>query len=100
MTLSELAQAHGVDAPYATVIVDKLELLGLVERQGHPDDHRRKLVALTLAGSDAIATADAILLQPPTAMQELTEAELNRLEELLSRIGEAPAQPEQDGPAP
>ena len=41
LTLSEIAEGHSVDAPYATLIVDKLESLGLVVRQPHPDDKRR-----------------------------------------------------------
>jgi len=41
MTLSQIAAANSVDAPYATLIVDKLEDHGLVERQLHPDDRRR-----------------------------------------------------------
>src|ERR1700749_6529 len=49
LTLREIAEANGVDAPYATVIVDKLESRGLVQRTAHPDDNRRKLVALTAA---------------------------------------------------
>ena len=55
MTLAQLADAHGVDRPYATIIVDKLEQLGFVERQPHPSDRRSKLVSLTPAGRDAAA---------------------------------------------
>ena len=68
LTLRQLADANGVDAPYATLVVDKLEAHGLVERRPHPDDKRRKLVTLTAAGRAAIATADAILLRPPRAI--------------------------------
>jgi DNA-binding MarR family transcriptional regulator len=89
MTLTQLAQANGVDAPYATLIVDKLEAHGLVERQLHPDDRRRKLVTLTSAGRDAIATADAILLRPPDAVSTLRPEELRQLLKLLQRLIEA-----------
>jgi DNA-binding MarR family transcriptional regulator len=89
MTLSELAEANGVDPPYATLIVDKLEAHGLVQRQLHPDDRRRKLVSLTTAGRDAIATADAILLRPPRAIASLGPDELRQLTELLRRLIEA-----------
>jgi DNA-binding MarR family transcriptional regulator len=89
MTLTELAEANGVDAPYATLIVDKLEAHGLVERQPHPDDRRRKLVTLTSAGRDAIATADAILLRPPRAISILRADELRQLTKLLRRLIEA-----------
>ena len=89
MTLTELAEANGVDAPYATLIVDKLEAHGLVERQPHPDDRRRKLVTLTAAGHNAIATADAILLRPPAAIDTLPAEELRQLIQLLNRLNEA-----------
>jgi DNA-binding MarR family transcriptional regulator len=89
MTLTELAEANGVDAPYATLIVDKLEGHGLVERQLHPDDRRRKLVTLTSAGQQAIATADAILLRPPRVVGTLRPEELRQLIGLLQRLIEA-----------
>jgi DNA-binding MarR family transcriptional regulator len=89
MTLRQLAEANGVDAPYATLIVDKLEAHGLVERQPHPDDRRRKLVTLTTAGHDAIATADAILLRPPPAIETLPADDLGYLNALLTRLLQA-----------
>jgi DNA-binding MarR family transcriptional regulator len=89
MTLSELAEANGIDAPYVTLIIDKLEAQGLVQRQPHPDDRRRKLVKLTTAGHDAIATANAILLRPPSAIGTLPADDLGQLTELLTRILDA-----------
>ena len=86
MTLTQLAQVNGVDAPYATLIVDKLEAHGLVERRLHPDDRRRKLVTLTSAGREAIATADAMLLRPPPVMSALRAEELRQLTKLLQRL--------------
>jgi DNA-binding MarR family transcriptional regulator len=89
MTLSELAEANNLDAPYVTLIVDKLEAHGLVRRQPHPDDRRRKLVTLTAAGHSAVATANAILLRPPPAMSTLPAGDLRQLTELLTRILDA-----------
>lgn len=86
VTLGELAEAQGFDAPYTTLIVDKLETHGLVERQPHPDDRRRKLVVLTTAGRVAIATADAILRRPPVAMEALPTKDLEQLTKLLARL--------------
>jgi DNA-binding MarR family transcriptional regulator len=86
MTLSRIAEANGVDAPYATLIVDQLEAQGLVERRVHPDDRRRKLVSLTSAGDAAIATADAILLRPPAAVSRLAVEDVRHLAELLERL--------------
>jgi DNA-binding MarR family transcriptional regulator len=89
MTLSELAEANNLDAPYVTLIVDKLEAHGLVQRQQHPGDRRRKLVTLTAAGHNAIATANAILLRPPPAMSALPADDLGQLTMLLTRILDA-----------
>jgi DNA-binding MarR family transcriptional regulator len=89
MTLSELAEANNLDAPYVTLIVDKLEAHGLVQRQPHPDDRRRKLVTLTAAGHDAIATANSILLRPPPAIGTLPADDLRQLTGLLTRILDA-----------
>jgi DNA-binding MarR family transcriptional regulator len=86
LTLSQLAEANGFDAPYTTLVVDKLEAHGLVERHAHPDDRRRKLITLTTSGQDAIATADAILLRPPRVMKTLSAAELRQLSALLDRL--------------
>lgn len=88
MTLSELAAANNLDAPYVTLIVDKMEAHGLVQRQPHPDDRRRKLVTLTAAGEEAVATANAILVRPPSALGTLSAEELDQLTELLIRIRE------------
>jgi DNA-binding MarR family transcriptional regulator len=100
VTLGQLARANGVDAPYATLIVDKLEAHGLVERRPHPDDRRRKLVTLTAAGHDAVATADAILLRPPPAIRNLPADDLGQLTGLLTRLLDAEAaEPEDPKPS-
>src|ERR1035441_2818259 len=65
LTLRDIAELIGVDAPYATLIVDHLEARGLVERTLHPGDRRRKLVTLTLAGREAPAPPSHILHPPP-----------------------------------
>lgn len=86
LTLTQLAETHGFDAPYTTVVVDKLEAHGLVERRAHPDDRRRKLVWLTSAGRDAVATAETILMRPPPALSALTDRQLTQLSGLLDRV--------------
>ncbi|MFF7198859.1 MarR family winged helix-turn-helix transcriptional regulator [Streptomyces sp. NPDC008079] len=95
LTLTQLAASIGADAPYTTLIVDKLESHGLVERLPHPADRRRKLVTLTPAGHDAIATADAILHRPPPALSALSRKDLAHLTALLTRLTSAtgPAEP-------
>ena len=90
LSLSGLAEAIGVDAPYATLIVDSLEERGLVERQPDPADRRRKLVSLTPAGREAVARVLRIQLEPPPGFGSLSAAELDTLEKLLWRIMAGP----------
>jgi len=86
MTLAQLADAHGVDRPYATIIVDKLEHLGFVERQPHPSDRRSKMVSLTPAGRGAAALADSIIGEPPAELRALGTGQLTELIGLLSLL--------------
>jgi DNA-binding MarR family transcriptional regulator len=86
MTLAQLAEAHGVDRPYATIIVDKLERLGFVERRPHPSDRRSKIVSLTPAGRDAAALASSMLAEPPPALRTLDAGQLTELVGLLSLL--------------
>jgi DNA-binding MarR family transcriptional regulator len=86
MTLSEIARAAEIDPPAATVGVDKLESRGLVHRTPHPDDNRRKLVHLTDAGRQAAQRGQAILNEPPPALTNLGSDDLDRLDEILTRL--------------
>ena len=45
LSLGDLAEITGVDAPYTTLIVNELEARGLVTRTPAADDRRRKLVS-------------------------------------------------------
>lgn len=71
MTLREIAQVAEVDPSAATVAVDRLEHRGLVRRQPHPDDKRRRLVHLTDEGLRAAEAAKRILTDPPAALTAL-----------------------------
>jgi DNA-binding MarR family transcriptional regulator len=85
-TLREIAEFLGVDAPYATVIVNKLKDVGFVERTAHPDDHRRKLVQLTPAGREAARLAHRIYARPPDALESLSPDDLATLEAILAKL--------------
>lgn len=100
LSLSGLAEAVGVDAPYATLIVDSLEQRGLVERQPDPQDRRRKLVTLTPAGKDAVARVLRIQREPPPGFGNLTPADLNTLEDLVRRLAAGPGSPASEGSPP
>jgi len=95
LSLSELAEVVQVDAPYATLIVDNLEERGLVERRTDPADRRRKLVALTADGVVAARRALQIKQEPPPGFRALSAADLDTLEDLVTRIadGSGPARP-------
>ena len=86
MTLREIAQAIEVDPSAATVGVDRLERRGLVRREAHPDDNRRKLVHLTDAGHEAAATARRILTDPPPALAGLAAADLAALARIFTAL--------------
>lgn len=90
LSLSGLAEAVGVDAPYATLIVDSLEQRGLVERQADPEDRRRKLVSLTPLGKEAVARVTRIQRDPPPGFGTLSQAELDTLEGLVRRLAAGP----------
>jgi len=84
--MRDLAAALAVDRPYATVVVDELERRGLVARTMHPDDRRRRQVALTEAGERAALLADRILSEPPPALAALPAEELAALDRLTSAL--------------
>jgi DNA-binding MarR family transcriptional regulator len=85
-TLREIAAANQIDAPYATVIVDKLVVLGLAERTAHPDDLRRKLVKITEVGREAAEHAGRIFFEPPAGLAALAPADLDLLDQVLARL--------------
>ncbi|GAB1639896.1 MarR family winged helix-turn-helix transcriptional regulator [Krasilnikovia sp. MM14-A1259] len=89
LTAGDIAEAHGIDRPYATAIVDQLEADGLAERTADPADRRRKLVALTPKGRTAAAAATQIIQTPPGALAGLSRAELTQLGAILARLSAA-----------
>jgi DNA-binding MarR family transcriptional regulator len=94
-TLRDIATANETDAPYTTVIVDKLESLGLAERTAHPDDNRRKLVKITEAGQEAAEHARRIFFEPPAELAGLPPADLNLLDEVMTRLTAGAAMPKE-----
>ncbi|MHB8324503.1 MAG: MarR family winged helix-turn-helix transcriptional regulator, partial [Candidatus Dormibacteria bacterium] len=58
--VTELAREQGISQPSATVLVDRLERHGWVERGADPSDRRAQRVALTPAGRSVLAQAAAV----------------------------------------
>ena len=85
LTLAELAQEMGADAPATTVLVDALEERRLVKRAPHPTDRRAKQVSLTAAGRRMVDVVEKIGDPPPAAFERLTDVELRRLRAALER---------------
>jgi DNA-binding MarR family transcriptional regulator len=86
LSLGDIAEALQVDRPYATVLVNQLEEVGLVERTPDPGDRRRKVVALTAAGRRAMRDARDVLTTPPPALTGLDRADLKRLGAILAKL--------------
>jgi|EndMetStandDraft_8_1072994.scaffolds.fasta_scaffold196411_1 DNA-binding MarR family transcriptional regulator len=80
LTLGALADTEHVTPPSMTKVVERLEVLGLIERRHDPLDGRRVLAAVTPAGlamlAEARARKDALL---STRIAELDGDELARL---------------------
>ena len=87
LTLRELADDMGTDAPAATVIINALEARGLVKRAPHPTDRRAKQVSLTAAGRRVVGIVEKVGDAPPAALERLPGSELQRLRDLLEKLG-------------
>ena len=93
LTVGEIADELGVDAPYATLIVNHLEALGLVVRTADAEDRRRKLVSPTPEGRAATARAQQISDRAPAAFARLSPEEAAQLRGLLERLTEDAPEP-------
>lgn len=89
LTQGELAQMLSVAQPTVTVMLNKMEQAGLVERRFDADDRRYRRIWLTEAGRALQAELGAVHADVvESTMAGLTEAELTELMRLLRRIGE------------
>jgi DNA-binding MarR family transcriptional regulator len=78
--ITELTDLEGIAQPTMTLLVNRLEKKGWVERQGLPDDGRVVLVNLTDAGAAAQQRFRAqFLAAMRTDLQELSDQELQAL---------------------
>lgn len=90
MSMSELAEALGIDRSNATVVVDDLEAQGFVRRKPHPTDRRAKLVEATAKGRKLARRAEDILATPPPALTKLSAEDLATLRAILERARKQP----------
>ena len=86
LVMRELAEELSTDKPYATLIVDQLEELGLVTRTISPEDRRRRIVTLTETGRAAAERAQEILTRPPAALAALPPEDIAEMRRILGAI--------------
>ena len=86
MSMGEFAAVMEIDPPNATVVVDDLEKLRLVQRKPHPTDRRAKLVEPTRKGREMARRADEILGTPPPELSALSKKDLGTLRRILGEV--------------
>jgi DNA-binding MarR family transcriptional regulator len=87
MTLKQLSDETGSDAPATTVAVNDLEDRGLVERNPHPENRRAKLVSITPAGRQLVElTHRTVRDDAPAGFQRLSKTDLAHLRRILERV--------------
>jgi DNA-binding MarR family transcriptional regulator len=85
-TMKELAKEWKCDASTATWSVDRLERLGLAERQAHPTDRRVRLVVLTDKGMTTKAELIRDMFVTPPELLDLSHEQLETLRDLLANL--------------
>jgi DNA-binding MarR family transcriptional regulator len=86
--ITELTELEGVAQPTMTLLVQRLEDKGWVERERLPDDGRVVMISLTEAGTAAQLRFRAQFLQAMrTDLQELSGPELRALSAATETLG-------------
>jgi len=85
-SMRSLADEWRCDPSNATWIVDRLEALGLAQRQPVVHDKRVKLVVLTRKGERTRADLLEEFHQPPAEFARLRRADLEALERILTAL--------------
>ena len=86
MPMKDLAHCMDIDPSYVTLVADRLEELGLIERQPHPTDRRVKNLVLTAKGKRYKKTIPDKLWTGPNTFSTLTDAERTELTGLLTKL--------------
>ncbi|MEM7326954.1 MAG: MarR family transcriptional regulator [Actinomycetota bacterium] len=86
--MKELAVCLDIDPSYVTVVADRLEELGLIERQPHPSDRRVKNLVLTAKGRRFKKTVQDKLWSGDHLFSSLTEDECDTLIDALRKAAD------------
>ena len=84
MTMRELAGKMSCEPSNATIVIDKLETLRLIERRPHPTDRRAKQLVLTPGGAELRERLLKVLTEEPL-ITGLTRQEQDALQDLLRK---------------
>lgn len=93
LPMRALAARLDYDASNLSVLVDRLEHRGLVERRSDPDDRRVKALVLTPEGERQRAAFWHDLVEDPEPLSSLTDADLSVLTQTLATLGIPADQP-------
>jgi DNA-binding MarR family transcriptional regulator len=83
--MGALAEELGCDASNITQIVGRLEALGLVTREAHPQDGRARLVSRTRQGDETARRFESAFAFARTAVGRLSLDEQDQLTVLLRK---------------
>jgi DNA-binding MarR family transcriptional regulator len=87
VTGSELARRTGVSGPAVSQLLSGLASAGLVDRRSDAEDRRRQALALSPAGEEAFASAEALLRdQLGELLADLPRPEIDALARLLPSV--------------
>jgi len=86
MPMKDLATCMDIDPSYVTLVADRLEELGLIERQPHPTDRRVKNLVLTAKGRRFKKTVPDKLWSGQTMFSALTNEDRSHLTDILAKV--------------
>lgn len=86
MPMKDLATCMDMDPSYVTVVADRLEKLGFIERQPHPTDRRVKNLVLTAKGRKFKRVVPGKLWSGQTMFSTLSAEDRARLTDMLVKV--------------
>lgn len=86
MPMKDLATCMNIDPSYVTLVADRLEERGLIERQTHPTDRRIKNLVPTEKGLALQKSIPGMLWSGPNTFSAINDAERVQLIGLLSKL--------------
>ncbi|MBI5309597.1 MAG: MarR family transcriptional regulator [Actinobacteria bacterium] len=88
LPMGQIAELLYCDASNVTLLVDRLEQRGLIERRPDPADRRVKQIAVTAAGRKLQHKVLERLYEPPAGIERLPATEQKALRDLLVKASE------------